>query len=78
MISSTGLTVRIAYPDAVSYAIYVNDKLIEMNQWQTSINQYGPIKQRFCGENRYIGVKNILEFFISGNCTVIIKPRDAI
>ena len=40
--------------------------------------QYGPIKQKYCGENRYIGVKNILEFFISGNCTLTIKPRDAI
>ena len=34
---------RIAYPDSVSYAIYKNDVLIDMNQWQTSINQYGPI-----------------------------------
>ena len=33
IISNTGLTVRIAYPDAVSYAVYVNNKLIDMNQW---------------------------------------------
>jgi len=31
-----------------------------------------------CGENRYIGVKNILEFYITGRCTLEIKPRDAI
>jgi hypothetical protein len=36
-----------------------------------------------CGENRYIGVKNILEFFIAPKegtkpCHITIRPRDAI
>jgi hypothetical protein len=39
---------------------------------------YGPITQAFCGENRYIGVKNILEFYLETGCTLFIKPRDAI
>ena len=39
---------------------------------------YGEIKQKFCGENRYIGVKNILEFYITQNCNLQIKPRNAI
>lgn len=39
---------------------------------------YGAIKQKFCGENRYIGVKNILEFYITQGCTLHIKPRNAI
>lgn len=34
--------------------------------------------QSFCGENRYIAVKNILEFFITGECELEIQPRDAI
>jgi hypothetical protein len=38
MVKNTGLTIRIAYPDAVSYAIYLNEKLMEMNQWDKSIN----------------------------------------
>lgn len=41
---------------------------------------YGPITQSFCGENRYIGVKNIFEFYINAadDCTLTIQPRDAI
>ena len=39
---------------------------------------YGSIRQRFCGENRYIGVKNILEFYITQGCTLRISPRNAI
>jgi hypothetical protein len=31
MVQNTGLTIRIAYPDAVSYAIYLNGGLMEMN-----------------------------------------------
>jgi hypothetical protein len=39
---------------------------------------YGPIMQTHCGENRYIGVKNILEFYLVNGCEVMIIPRDAI
>ena len=49
-----------------------------MNQWNDQLNQYGEIEQKFCGENRYIGVKNILEFYINTDCILEIKPRNAI
>lgn len=39
---------------------------------------YGVIKQSFCGENRFIGVQNILEFYITAGCNVVVKPRNAI
>lgn len=39
---------------------------------------YGPITQSYCGENRYIGVKNIFEFYLEAGCTIHIIPRDAI
>ena len=39
---------------------------------------YGPITQSYCGENRYIGVKNIFEFYLEEGCTIHIIPRDAI
>jgi hypothetical protein len=31
-----------------------------------------------CGENRYIGVKNILEFYITPGCEVVVRPVDSI
>ena len=39
---------------------------------------YGPVKGDFCGENRYIRVKNIFEFYLDTTCTLDIQPRDAI
>jgi hypothetical protein len=58
--------------------VKVNGEYIEMNQWDKTINQYGEVRQRFCGENRYIGVKNILEFYITQGCRVYVSPRNAI
>ena len=48
------------------------------NKWDENIRGYGEIKQTTCGENRYIGVKNILEFYITPGCVLKIQPRDAI
>lgn len=74
----SGMTIRIHYPSAESRNIVKNGKLINYNPWDDAIPGYGPIKQSRCGENRYIGVKNILEFFITPDCFLEIKPRDAI
>lgn len=49
-----------------------------MNQWDEGIKMYGEVQGRFCGENRYIGVKNILEFYLTRGCVLQIAPRDAI
>jgi hypothetical protein len=74
------MTIRIAYPSAESRKILKNGAVVDMNQWDETISppMYGEIKQKFCGENRYIGVKNILEFYITQGCTLHIKPRNAI
>jgi len=68
--NKAGMTVRIAYPSAQSRAITLNGKIVEMNQWDEGLKGYGPIIQTTCGENRYIGVKNILEFYITPGCTL--------
>jgi hypothetical protein len=73
-----GATIRIAYPGAESRSIVKDGKIVEMNQWDDALQGYGEITQSFCGENRYIGVQNILEFYIETNCTLHIQPRDAI
>jgi hypothetical protein len=75
---SMGATLRIAYPGAESRSIVKDGTIVEMNAWDDATSQYGEINQRFCGENRYIGVQNILEFYITANCTLHIQPRDAI
>jgi hypothetical protein len=73
-----GVTVRIAYPTAESRQILQDGIRMDMNPWDEAIGTYGAIKQKHCGENRYIGVKNILEFYITKGCTLQVAPRDAI
>ena len=75
---TAGMTVRIPYPGAESRSVLKDDKIIEYNQWNETISNYAPIEGSFCGENRYIGVKNILEFYLDTTCELTIKPRDAI
>lgn len=75
---STGLTVRIDYPSSISRQIIKDGKRVYMNDWDNSLQQYGEIKQTECGENRFIGVQNILEFYITAGCSLEIAPRDAI
>ena len=75
---NVGLTVRIAFPSAEAKQIKIAGEYIAMNQWDEKIQNYGPIRQRYCGENRYIGVKNILEFYLNTGCEVYISPRNAI
>ena len=31
-----------------------------------------------CGTNRFVGVQNYLEFYVTSGCVVIVIPRDAI
>lgn len=73
-----GATIRIHYPSAESRNLVKDGKIIEFNQWDEGERQYGSIKQGFCGENRYIGIKNIFEFFLTPGCEIKIQPRDAI
>lgn len=75
---SVEMIVRIAYPGAESRQILKDGKRVDMNQWDEVTRGYGAIQRRFCGENRYIGVKNILEFYMTKGCVLQIAPRNAI
>jgi hypothetical protein len=78
-----GITIMIKFPSALARAIIVDGEEVPYNPWVKSKEivgqgEYGPITQSFCGENRYRAVKNILEFFVTGECELEIRPRDAI
>lgn len=36
------------------------------------------VKGTKCGENRYVGVENILDFYLSPSCNISIVPIDSI
>jgi len=78
---TAALTIRIAYPGAEARAITMDGETVPHNLWDDDpdVMAYGPIAQdKGCGENRYIGVKNILEFYLTNGCTLQIVPKDSI
>jgi len=76
--TEAALILRIFYPDTGSFSIYANDVFIESNPYSDATQEYEEIKGTKCGENRFLGIKNILEFYITRGCFIKIKPRDAI
>jgi len=47
--------------------------------WDKDLGRHGELtKREGCGENRYVGVENFLEFYITINCEIKIVPRDSI
>ncbi len=57
--------------------------MIKANEWDNTIRAPGSIKgdrlaSSICGENRYVGVVNILEFYLKPNCELYIEPIDSI
>lgn len=72
------LILRIFYPDTGSFSIYANEEFVESNSFNDATKQYDAISGSKCGENRFLGIVNILEFYLTPGCMVKIKPRDAI
>ena len=55
------MQITIPYPDAGAYKIYDENKaLVEPNDWDYNIEQWAEVQGTHCGENRYLGVANIL------------------
>ena len=70
---------KIVYSDAGSYAIYNDDgNVMAPTDWDDDLMGFGVLPRTRCGENRYIGVENILEFYITPDCPLKIMPRDAL
>jgi hypothetical protein len=73
------MTVKIQYRNAKTYGIWANGGgMVPMNEYNETLKQPGTIKQKYCGENRYLAQKNILEFYITHDCYIEIKPRNVI
>lgn len=69
---------RIAYPSAGAFQVSANGVKVPMNDWNDIIQNYSPITRSKCGENRYLAVVNILEFYLTPGCEILVEPRDAI
>lgn len=63
-----GMIIRILYVSADSRAVLKNKEEIPYNAWDDATRAFGEVKGTKCGENRYVGVKNLLEFYITSQC----------
>lgn len=70
---------KVHYWNAGSYEVYADGELVEANEFDKEIGAAGKISgYRGCGENRFVGVENYLEFVLTPYCLIEIKPVDAI
>ena len=73
------MLLKIRYPDAGAYKIYTEThELAIPTDWDHTTETWAVPTGKYCGENRYVGVKNFLDFWIEPGCTLYIRPRDAI
>ena len=74
-----GCLITIRYVDAGSYKVYTRDRELAIpTDWDYEIETWEIPPGRYCGENRYVGVRNFLQFWIEPGCLLYIRPRDAI
>lgn len=80
-ISNKGILVSIKYNSDSVYQIYdANDAVVAATDWDPNANEWTKPTGAYCGEHRYSGVDNVLQFYISADddCIVKVVPRDAI
>lgn len=71
--------IKIYYPNAGSYTVFANGVEKPYTPWDKDLGRHGELtKTQGCGENRYVGVENFLEFYITTDCEIKVVPRDAI
>lgn len=72
------IKVKVQYWNAGSYEVYANGQLIEPTAWDKEAGTQAELRGSRCGENRFVGVKNFLEFIATPYCLIQVKPVDAI
>lgn len=74
-----GSLISITYPDAGAFKLYnALQEPIEPTDWDYDIENWAVPTGQYCGEHRYLGLTNTLEFWIEPECTLFVYPRDAI
>lgn len=49
-----------------------------MSKWDSKLGRNEPLPKRRCGENRFIGIINILEIYLRPGCELEVRPKDSI
>lgn len=73
------IKIKVKYWAAGSFEVYADGQKVEPTDFDKEIGAQGELTMyRGCGENRFVGVENILEFAMTPYCLIEIKPVDAI
>ena len=65
-----------AYADTVYYQEF---KVVEYNDWDSAIEAQAMVSgMGACGENRYLAIENILQFYLAPDCLIKIEPRNIV
>jgi len=81
-----GTKIRIPYPVAGSFQVGKSAPgkgeytRVDNNKWSDEEKSQGSLVKKAggCGENRFVGIKNFLEFWIEPGCDLKIYPKDSI
>ena len=73
-----GVKLKIPYPVAGSMKVFADNRPQESTPWDEKLGRAEPLKKLRCGENRFVGIENYLEFYIRPGCEIRVEPRDAI
>ena len=66
-----GTKIKIPYPVAGSVSVFVDGKKIDYTPWDEELGRNAPLtKTKGCGENRFVGIENFLEFYITPGCQI--------
>lgn len=84
-VGTKGITIRVPYPNAGAYSVKTKDaagvmKIIDLLPIDDATKKPRLINSATatCGVNRFVGIENYLEFFITPGCIILVIPRDAI
>lgn len=73
------IKMKVHYWNAGSFEVHADGKKVDPTPFDKNIGASAELSgYRGCGENRYVGVKNYLEFIMTPYCLIEIKPVDAI
>lgn len=77
--AGVGVALRVQYPESGAYEVFAGGKEVVINSWDAALGRPGKLtKTKGCGENRFVGVKNFLDVFITPGCELEIRPRNAV
>lgn len=71
------ITIRYTKPGALAI-LDSNGNQIRENGFDRDLNAPIAIRKNSCGENRYEGVTNIFQFYITKGCLLQVIPVDSI